>query len=195
MCTEECSFKHLLKWSALNNWGTNWTPVLRVLNPIVQDHWLPPRTRQSLGSRGTNSSLCQHHLAKPGAEIFKIASSFFQQVIYLLSIKQRGNTMTQAKFNQYYYLYINSQWFVCLVLVQNIFQNYWGRPCGRVVKSARSASAAQGFISSNPGTDVAPLIRPCWGGIPHATTRRTPTTKNTQLCTGGLWGEKEKAKS
>ena len=23
------------------------------------------------------------------------------------------------------------------------------------------------------GTDMAPLIRPCWGGIPHATTRRT----------------------
>ena len=23
------------------------------------------------------------------------------------------------------------------------------------------------------GTDMAPLIKPCWGGVPHATTRRT----------------------
>ena len=24
------------------------------------------------------------------------------------------------------------------------------------------------------GVDMAPLLRPCWGGVPHATTRRTP---------------------
>src|SRR3712207_4387445 len=40
------------------------------------------------------------------------------------------------------------------------------------------------------GADMAPLIRPCWGGVPHATTRRTHN-HNTQLCTGGLWGEKK----
>ena len=38
------------------------------------------------------------------------------------------------------------------------------------------------------GTDMAWLIKPCWGRVPY------PTTKNTQLCTGGLWGEKEKKK-
>ena len=36
------------------------------------------------------------------------------------------------------------------------------------------------------GVNMAPLVRPCWGGVPHA------TTKNTQLCTGGLWEKKEK---
>ena len=24
-----------------------------------------------------------------------------------------------------------------------------------------------------PGADMAPLIKPCWGGVPHSTTRRT----------------------
>ena len=52
-------------------------------------------------------------------------------------------------------------------------EKFLGLPRGRVVKFTRSAAAAQSFAGSNPGPDVAPLIRPCWGGIPHATTRRT----------------------
>ena len=46
-----------------------------------------------------------------------------------------------------------------------------GRPRGRVVKLARSAAGGPGFR------------RPQLEG---------PTTKNIQLCTGGLWGEKGK---
>ena len=41
------------------------------------------------------------------------------------------------------------------------------------------------------GVDLALLIRPCWGGISHSTTRRI-CNENIQLCTGGLWGEEDK---
>ena len=40
------------------------------------------------------------------------------------------------------------------------------------------------------GTDMVLLIRPCWGGVWHSTTRRT-CNWNIQLCTGRLWGEEE----
>ena len=43
------------------------------------------------------------------------------------------------------------------------------------------------------GVDKAPLIRPCQGGIPHATLEG-PTTKNIQLCTGGFGEKKKKMK-
>ena len=43
------------------------------------------------------------------------------------------------------------------------------------------------------GVDLAPLIRPRWGGVPLSTTRRTHSW-NTQLCTGWLWGERKKKK-
>ena len=36
-----------------------------------------------------------------------------------------------------------------------------GQPCGQVVKFAHSALVAQGFAGSDPGTDMALLIRPC----------------------------------
>ena len=42
------------------------------------------------------------------------------------------------------------------------------------------------------GADTAPLIKPRWGGAPHATKLEGHTTKNIQLCTGSLWGEKGK---
>ena len=48
----------------------------------------------------------------------------------------------------------------------------WGQPRGRVVKFTRSAAAAQVSLVRILGADTAPLIRPRWGGIPHATTRR-----------------------
>ena len=44
------------------------------------------------------------------------------------------------------------------------------------------------------GVDMAPFIRPHWGGAPHATTRRTYNWKNIQLRTGGIWGEKAEKK-
>ena len=43
------------------------------------------------------------------------------------------------------------------------------------------------------GADMVPLIRPCWGGIPHATTRRTHNY-NIQLCNGGSLERKIKKK-
>ena len=43
------------------------------------------------------------------------------------------------------------------------------------------------------GADMALLIRPCWGGVPHSTTRGTHNY-NIQLCTGGLWEEEEEKK-
>ena len=43
--------------------------------------------------------------------------------------------------------------------------------------------------------DMAPLIRPCWGSIPHATTRRTHNWKIYSCEPGALWGEKVKIKS
>ena len=47
---------------------------------------------------------------------------------------------------------------------------HWGWPCGRVVKFARSASAAQGFTGSDPG---------CGHGIAHqAILRQRPTQHN-----------------
>ena len=42
-------------------------------------------------------------------------------------------------------------------------------------------------------TDAAPLIKPCWGGVQHSTTRGTHN-QNIQLCTGRLWGEEEEKK-
>ena len=45
------------------------------------------------------------------------------------------------------------------------------------------------------GTDVAPIIKPCWGGVPHATTRRTHNYKYIQLCIGKLWEEEGNMKS
>ena len=40
-----------------------------------------------------------------------------------------------------------------------------------------------------PGTDTAPLVGPCGGGVPHATTR-TALNKDRQLCHGGDLGRK-----
>ena len=80
---------------------------------------------------------------------------------------------------------------------KQIFWGGWsGRPCGRVVKFTHSASPLkQPRVSQVQilGADMTPLVRPWWGGVPHATTRRTHSW-NIQLCTRGIWGEKEKKK-
>ena len=43
------------------------------------------------------------------------------------------------------------------------------------------------------GANMASLVRPCGGGVPHGTTRGT-YNYNVQLCTGGLWGEEGEKK-
>ena len=50
-----------------------------------------------------------------------------------------------------------------------------------MVKFARSASAAQGFAGLDPGRGH---------GTPHQPMLDGPTTKNIQLCTGDISGEK-----
>ena len=68
--------------------------------------------------------------------------------------------------------------------------NSWGQPCGRVVRFARSATAAQGFSDSDPGCG-------------HGTTRSSghdeaashvlqlegPITKVYNYVLGEIWGE------
>ena len=57
--------------------------------------------------------------------------------------------------------------FECFAVKMHYFHNLkksGGQPRGRVVKFARSALAAQGFTGftgSNPGVDMALLIKPC----------------------------------
>ena len=43
------------------------------------------------------------------------------------------------------------------------------------------------------GTDMASLVRPCWGSVPHATTGRTYNQKYTTMYQGAL-GRKRKNK-
>src|SRR3712207_1525940 len=81
-------------------------------------------------------------------------------------------------------------------MFKNIFHTFykWGWPCGRMVKLARSAAGG-------------PVFRwfESWGRTWHCSSNHAeaashmpqlqgPTTKNIQLCTGGLWGEKGKNK-
>ena len=50
---------------------------------------------------------------------------------------------------------------------------FTGRPHGQVVKFTRSASGPRVSLVWILGADMVPLIKPCWGGVPHATTGRT----------------------
>ena len=42
------------------------------------------------------------------------------------------------------------------------------------------------------GTDMALLFGPCWGGVPHATTRMDPQLKIHNYVPGGFGEKKEK---
>ena len=44
---------------------------------------------------------------------------------------------------------------------------FWGWPCGVAVKTVCSALVAWGLWVWIPGTDLAPLVKPRCGGIPH----------------------------
>ena len=70
-----------------------------------------------------------------------------------------------------------------------------GQPCGQAVKFTRSASLAQGFACSNPGHRHGTGSSSHAGTASHMPQLEGPTTKNTQLCTGGLWGAKGKIKA
>ena len=61
-----------------------------------------------------------------------------------------------------------------------------------MVKFASSASAARGITGSNPGHghDTTPSSHA--EAASHMPQLEGPTTKNAQLCTGELWGEKGK---
>ena len=43
----------------------------------------------------------------------------------------------------------------------------WGQPGGTVVKFARSALVTQDSQVHILSVDLAPLLKPCWGGVPH----------------------------
>ena len=44
------------------------------------------------------------------------------------------------------------------------------------------------------GADMAPLVEPCWGGIPHAVTRRTHNWKYTTVYRGHFGRKRKKKK-
>ena len=70
-----------------------------------------------------------------------------------------------------------------------------GWPHGRVVKFMHSTSSAQGFAGSDPGMWTWQHSSSHAEVASHMPQLEGPTTKNAQLCTGGLWGEKGKIKS
>ena len=72
-----------------------------------------------------------------------------------------------------------------------------GRPRGRGVEwliSGAPLQVAQCFVSSNPGCGQWHCSSSHAEAASHMPQLEGPTTKNIQLCTGGLWGEKGKNK-
>ena len=81
---------------------------------------------------------------------------------------------------------------VCLVFRFRISHLGAGPVAEWLIKVSSSASVAQGFASSNPGRGCSSSHAEA---ASHMAQLEGPTTKNIQLCTGGLWGEKGKIKS
>ena len=67
-----------------------------------------------------------------------------------------------------------------------------GWPCGQVVKFARSASAAPGFCQFESWAQTWHCSSSHAEVASHMPQLEGPTTKNTQLCTRGLWEKKAK---
>ena len=59
----------------------------------------------------------------------------------------------------------------------------------------RSTATAQGFAGSSPGCGHGTARQAYAEAASHMPQLEGPTTKNIQLCTQGLWGEKGKIKS
>ena len=68
----------------------------------------------------------------------------------------------------------------------------WGWPRGRVVKFARSAAGGPVFRRFESWAQTWPHSSSHTEAAFHMPQLEGPTTKNIQLCTGGLWGEKGK---
>src|SRR3712207_9410387 len=69
-----------------------------------------------------------------------------------------------------------------------------GWPRGRVVKFARSAAGGPVFRWFESWARTWHCSSDHAEAASHMPQLEGPTTKNTQLCTGGLWGEKGKNK-
>ena len=65
-----------------------------------------------------------------------------------------------------------------------------GWPRGRVVKFARFASVAQGFTHLDPGRRHGHRSSGHAEAVSCMPQLDGPTTKNMQLCTGEIWGDK-----
>src|SRR3712207_1148301 len=70
----------------------------------------------------------------------------------------------------------------------------WGWPRGRVVKFARSAAGGPVFRRFESWARTWHCSSDHAEAASHMPQLEEPTTKNAQLCTGGLWGEKGKNK-
>src|SRR3712207_2975170 len=69
-----------------------------------------------------------------------------------------------------------------------------GWPSGRVVKFARSAAGGPVFRRFESWARTWHCSSDHTEAASHMPQLEEPTTKNTQLCTGGLWGKKGKNK-
>ena len=67
-----------------------------------------------------------------------------------------------------------------------------GQPRGRVVKSVHSAAGGPGFRSFKSWVRTWHCSSSHAEAASHMPQVEGATTKNIQLCTGGLWGEKGK---
>ena len=77
-------------------------------------------------------------------------------------------------------------------LLKNTF--HWGWPHGRVVKSVRSAAGGAVFRWFESWARTWHCSSNHAEAASHMLQLEGPTTKNIQLCTRGLWGEKGKNK-
>ena len=73
--------------------------------------------------------------------------------------------------------------------------NVGAGPVGEWLSSCAPLQAAQCFVGSNLGTDMILLIKPHWGSVPHATTRRTYNKEYTTVYWGALGRKRKKIKS
>ena len=67
-------------------------------------------------------------------------------------------------------------------------------PCGRVVKFAHSALAAQGFTGSDPGCGHGTAHQAMLWQVAHIAQREALTTRIYNYVLGGLWGEEDGGK-